>query len=146
MTDYHYIVNVEGAVVRDDEFLLIERSAEEDHAAGLLGFPGGKLEASPGNTGVVAETARREVDEEIGVEVGAVHFVESATFESDSGAQCVNIVTHCEYESGEPHPKAEEEVAAVHWLTLEEIRDHEDAPAYIENYAEAVAAFRETEL
>ncbi|MFC7769614.1 hypothetical protein ACFQS5_12840 [Salinirubellus sp. GCM10025899] len=43
-TDEHALaVNVEGAVVRDGPYLLVERVAEEEHAGGLLAFPGGKV-------------------------------------------------------------------------------------------------------
>lgn len=93
-----YVVNVDGAVERDGEYLFIERAANEDHASGLLAFPGGKLEAPPGSDDAIAATARRELAEEVGVEVGAVEFVTSRTFEADDGALCLNVVTLCEYQ------------------------------------------------
>ena len=56
-----YVVNVEGAVVRDSEYLLIERAADEEHAAALLGFLGGKVGTVPGINGPIGTTARREL-------------------------------------------------------------------------------------
>ena len=53
MDEYTYFVNVEGAVVRDGEYLLVERAAAEEHAAGLLGFPGGKVETVSGVDGPI---------------------------------------------------------------------------------------------
>ena len=85
MATHRYVVNVEGAVLRDDEYLLIERAAAEDHAAGWLAFPGGKLEASPGTDDAIEATARRELAEEVGLAVGAVDYVSSRTFETDAG-------------------------------------------------------------
>ena len=38
-----------------------------------------------------------------------------------------------------------EEVAAVHWLTMDEIRAREDAPAFTETYVERAAAVRESD-
>ncbi|ELZ87695.1 mutT/NUDIX family protein [Haloferax elongans ATCC BAA-1513] len=142
MDQYAYIVNVEGAVVRDGKYLLIERAAEEEHAAGMLAFPGGKVEQSPGHTAPIESTARRELNEEVGVEVGSVEYVLSRTFEA-VGTQCINVVTVCEYESGEAHVRAPDEVAAVHWLSPEEIQRHDDAPEYLKRDVERVEAYRD---
>jgi len=145
MTDYDYVVNVDGVVVRDDEYLLIERGADEDHAPGVLGLPGGKLESPPGTDDAVEATARRELAEEVGIEVGSVEYVCSGTFESDTGQQCLNVVTRCEYTGGEPAPQDPEEVAAVHWLTREAIETRDDVPAFTERYVERAAAVRDSD-
>ncbi|AFK18274.1 NUDIX domain-containing protein [Haloferax mediterranei ATCC 33500] len=141
MDQYAYVVNVEGAVARDGKYLLIERAPEEEHAAGVLAFPGGKVEQSPGHTAPIEATARRELNEEVGIEVGAVEYVLSRTFEA-VGTQCINVVTLCEYEGGEAHARAPEEVAAAHWLSPEEIRDHDDAPEYLKEDIEDIEAYR----
>ncbi|QLH83938.1 NUDIX domain-containing protein [Halosimplex pelagicum] len=135
----------EGSGEPDDgttEHLLVERSADEDHAAGLLGLPGGKLEPEPGTDHAVEATVVREIEEEVGVEVGGVEYVCSGTFEGDTGHQCLNVVTLCEYEGGEAEPRAPEEVAAVHWLTMDELRAREDVPEFTETYVERAAAVR----
>ena len=132
MDDYALVVNVDAAVVRGDDYLVIRRSAEEEHAADTLSFPGGKVE--PDATGdALRETARREVREEVGVDVGAVEYVTSSTFTADEGTECLNVVVRCEHEAGEP-----EEVADVFWLAYDDLVGHEDVPAYVEAYAEAV--------
>ena len=142
MDEYAYVVNVEAAVHRGDEYLLIERAAEEEHAAGSLAFPGGKVEQEPGNTDTIEETAAREVAEETGVEVEDVDYVRSRSFEIDPEIPVINIVIRCVYAGGDPEPLEPEEVAAVHWLTPEEIRAHEDAPAYLLADVEAIEAER----
>ncbi|ELZ25689.1 mutT/NUDIX family protein [Halosimplex carlsbadense 2-9-1] len=149
MDEYAHVVNVDGAVARarDDgstEYLLVERSAEEDHAAGLLGLPGGKLEPEPGIDHAVEATVRREIEEEVGVVVGEVAYVCSGTFETDTGHQCLNVVTLCAYDGGDARPREPEEVAAVHWLTMDEIRAREDVPAFTETYVERAAAVRDS--
>lgn len=143
MQEYAYVVNVDGAVVRDGEYLFIERGADEEHAAGVLAFPGGKVEQPPESGDAIRETARRELFEEVGIEVGAVEYVTSATFEADDGTRCLNVVTRCEHAGGEAHPKAADEVAAVHWLSPDELGAHEDIPAYVEAYVEQVEAHAE---
>lgn len=131
MDAFTYVVNVEGAVVRDGEYLLVERSAEEEHAAGLLAFPGGTVEQTPGSEDPIEATVARELREEVGLEVTSVEYVRSKTFETDTGLTCLDLVTLCRA-TGEATPREPEEVAAVHWLSPGEIRGHEAAPAYLE--------------
>jgi len=137
-----YVVNVDGAVERDGEYLFIERAASEEHAGGSLAFPGGKLEAPPDTDDALAATARRELAEEVGVEVGAVEVITSRTFEADDGALCLNVVTLCEYQGGEAHVREPEEVAAVHWLAPADLRGRPDAPPYLVEYLELVEETR----
>lgn len=141
MDDYALVVNVDVAVVRDDDYLLVERSSEEDHAAGTLAFPGGKVE--PDALGdAIRETARREVREEVGVEVGDVSYVTSNTFTADEGTACLNVVVCAAHESGEPTAREPEEVADAFWLPYDDLLAREDVPEYVAAYAEAVAASR----
>lgn len=139
-----YVVNVEAAVVRDGEYLLVERAADEEHAAGLLAFPGGKVEQPPGGEDTIEATARRELDEEVGVRVGTVESVASRTFAADDGTPCLNVVTLCAYRGGEPRVREPEEVAAVHWLTPAGIRAHDDAPPYLDADVGRIEAVRGT--
>jgi len=144
-TDEHaYVANVDGAVVRDGEYLLIERAEDEPHAGGTLAFPGGKVEQPAGGGDPIEETARGELAEEVGIEVGEVAYVLSSTFESDGGTRCLNVVTLCEHEAGEPFPREPEEVASVHWLTAAEIRAS-DPPAFLERYVGEIEEYRRSE-
>ena len=142
MDEYTYIVNVDGVVVRDDAYLLIERGANENHASGLLAFPGGKVEQQPGNENAIETTVRRELSEEVGVEVGTVEYVLSTTFETDDGSQCLNIVMLCEHGAGNAHPRASDEAAAIHWLSYDEIKARDDIPSFTERFTEQVEKFR----
>jgi 8-oxo-dGTP diphosphatase len=158
MEEYAHVVNVDGVVARErdggpdggpadgsTEYLLVERGAAEDHAAGLLGLPGGKLDPEPGIDHAVETTVRREIEEEVGLTVGSVEYVCSSTFEADTGHPCLNVVTRCEYDGGEARPCDPEEVAAVHWVTRADLRAREDVPAFTETYVERVAGAAESE-
>jgi 8-oxo-dGTP diphosphatase len=135
-TDTQYLVNVDAAVVRDGAFLLVERSAEEEHAAGELGFPGGTAEPTDEGPDVLEATVRRELREEVAVDAGAtMTYVQSNAFESDTGAGVVNVVFLCQHEAGEGRA-ASEEVAAAHWLTAEEVANHPDVPSYTRQQVE----------
>jgi 8-oxo-dGTP diphosphatase len=140
--EHAYIVNVEAAVAREGEYLVVERAADEEHAAGRLAFPGGKVEQSPGSGDTIEETARREVAEETGVEVADVAYVRSRTVAIDPDTPVLNIVTRCEYESGQAVAREPAEVAAVNWLSAGEIRSHPDAPPYLESDVDALEAGR----
>ncbi|MEZ3116314.1 NUDIX hydrolase [Halobaculum sp. MBLA0147] len=134
MDEYGYVVNVDGAVYRDGEYLLIERAADEAHAAGVLGLPGGKLEAPPGERDALDATVRRELREEVGVVVDRVTVVASGTFETDDGTACLNVVCLCEYADGEARPVAADEVAGVEWVSLAALDERSDVPGYTERY------------
>lgn len=138
-----YVVNVDVAVVRSEEYLFIKRAASESHAAGLLGFPGGTVEQSTGGERTIERTATRELEEEeVGVDVEDVEYVHSNTFEADDGTPCLNVLTLANYAGGEAHPKAQDEVAAVHWLTAEELRARDEVPEFTERYVDLVEAQR----
>jgi 8-oxo-dGTP diphosphatase len=144
MEDYGYVVNVDGAVVRDGEYLFVERGADESHAAGSLAFPGGKLERPPGGEEAIERAVERELAEEVGVEVGSVEYVCSRTFEADDGTPCLNVVTLCEHVGGEAHRGAPGEVAAVRWLTPASLAERDRAPDYLRRDVERVERFRES--
>lgn len=143
MQEHAYVVNVDIAVVDDDQYLFIERSQDKDHAAGMLAFPGGRVEQPPGGTETIEQTARRELSEEVGVEAESIEYIHSSTFEDDRGTRCLNIVTLCEHWEGEPTVNAPDEVASVQWLGVERIQDSEDIPPFLEAYVERIEQQRE---
>jgi 8-oxo-dGTP diphosphatase len=103
-----FVVNVEVFLHRGDRWLLIRRSEHEAHAAGTLGGVGGKVDAVATTTGlgagVLEATGRREVAEEIGVDLTGVDlsYVDSASFVTDDGDPVINVVF-----SGPLPPEAE---------------------------------------
>jgi 8-oxo-dGTP diphosphatase len=115
-----FVVNVEGAVVRGGRYLMIVRGESVAHAPSALTFPGGKMEPDAG-LDAIEETLRRELREEVAVEVGSeIVYVESHVFEVD-GAPVLDVVVLCRWAAGEPFPAAPDEVAAVGWRTAEEL-------------------------
>lgn len=146
--DPRYTVNVDVAVHRqaagtEPEYLFIVRGEDEEHAPGTFGFPGGTLEAPAGETDVLTATARREVREEVGVEIADPELVTSTTFELDTGRTCLNLVVVAEYAGGEAHVADPEEVAAVEWRTAESVFGAEETPPWTRDLLEAVVDYRE---
>jgi 8-oxo-dGTP diphosphatase len=127
-----YIVNVEGLVVRsaDGCYLMVVRGAGESYMAGGLAFPGGKVEGAESEDNVLEETLRREIWEEVGIEVSdEMVYVESHAFVAE-GDPVVDIVFLCRYQSGEVIAADPDEVAAVRWMTAREIMDRPETPPW----------------
>ncbi|GAA0370574.1 NUDIX hydrolase [Bacillus horti] len=128
-----FIVNVEGAVYKGDKWLLITRSVKEEHAGGTLSFVGGKVDPEKENTlDILEKTVRREVYEEVGVELkDTITYIYSSLFGLDDGRQVINVVLLCEYDKGTAYNKSPDEVDAVHWLTTDEVLEHLSAPPWL---------------
>lgn len=136
-----YAVNVEGAVYRDGEYLLIRRSDAEDHAAGEWGMVGGTVEGHPEAEDALFATLRREAREEVGVEIADPRYVTSGTFVDDGGTPVVNVVCLCAHESGIPTVREPEEVGAVAWIPVADLFDRE-LPPYTESNLRDIEARR----
>lgn len=130
-----YVVNVEVFLRRDDRWLLIRRSAHESHAPGTLGGVGGKLDiGGEGSRDDVLElTARREVKEEVGVDLTGVELAHATNsyFVSDDGDPVVNVVLAGAMPAGaEPRIASPDEVAEIVWLTLAEAEADPNCPPW----------------
>jgi len=129
-----FVVNVEGVISDGDRYLMAFRSEQEAHAGGTLAFAGGKVEGTDmGN--VLEETLRREIREEVGVEVDDLVYVESHSF--GQAPPCVDVVFLCRYLSGTPTAVDPAEVSAVRWMTLGEVLAHPKTPPWIAHSLQA---------
>lgn len=125
-----FVVNTTAFVWHAGRYLMIVRSSTKEVAPGALTPPGGKLEVPAFAAGPEQDSlernVRREVLEEVGVEVDQVTYVESHTFEGRFGGApvpVVDVVFLTRYVSGEPVAQ-EEEVDGLEWLTPDAIRAH----------------------
>lgn len=133
-----FAVNVEGAIHREGKWLMITRSEKEEHAAGVLSMVGGKCDLEGVSSDILERTLKREIFEEIGIEVEDITYVNSSSFVTDKGTPVIDIVFLCQNVTGEPYAKSVEEVGEVMWMTTEEILVHKDAPSYLkENMSRA---------
>jgi 8-oxo-dGTP diphosphatase len=133
-----FIVNVEGAIYKNEKWLLIKRSEKEEHAGGTLSLVGGKVDKEGNSTDILERTLKREILEEVGVEVTNLRYVNSSSFVTDKGVHVVDIVFLCEYQSGVAYAKSPEEVADVVWLQTSQILEDPTLPPYLkENIKQA---------
>lgn len=132
MRNKYFIVNVEAAIYNEDKWLIIKRSMNEEHAPGTLSLVGGKVENVVNEYGVLENTLKREILEEVGVEIyDDMKYIESKAFVASNGEIIVDIVFLCRYKSGEPRPMDKDEVEKVFWMKKEEIMKYEKSPIYL---------------
>lgn len=115
-------VHVAVAVIWRDDRLLIARRPEHAHQGGLLEFPGGKVE--PGET--VGQALVREIAEETGLAVPLGSLQPVIGIRHDYGDKRVFLdVWQTSAATGVAEGR---EGQPVHWMRLDELRDH-DFPA-----------------
>ena len=132
MKTQFYIVNVEAVIVKDGKYLMIVRGEEETHAPGALAFVGGKVENAKDTPDILETTLRREIQEEVGLEVKKrIEYLNSSAFVTDEGEPVVDIVFLCRYKSGTPRIIDKGEVAAFHWVRAEDLLADEGIPPWI---------------
>jgi 8-oxo-dGTP diphosphatase len=120
-----FIVNVEGAVFKDDKWLIIKRSEKEEHAGGMLSLVGGKVDLEGNSQDILERTVKREIMEEVDVDITEnVSYVHNTSFVTDKGEHVINIVFLCEYAKGDAKPNCPDEVADVFWMTYDEVLSH----------------------
>ena len=137
-----HVVNTQGFVIRQGRYLMIVRGEFEEQAPGALSPPGGKVEFGDDETGILEATVRREVLEETGVTVGEMVYIQSSSFTMDSGTPVVDSAFLCKYESGDAYRADPEEVAAVEWLTFEEIMANPKTPPWTQATVRAAEELR----
>ena len=139
-----FVAATQCAVVRGERFLVIVRADGIKDAPGALVFPGGKVEVEDGPAEVLETAVRREVLEETGISVSSdLEFIRSKTFELSDGTPVVDVLFLGMYVEGEPRISDPEEVAAIHWMTEDEILAHEKAPQCLKNAINLIGAHRE---
>ncbi|QFG00024.1 NUDIX domain-containing protein [Psychrobacillus glaciei] len=138
-----FFINVEGAVFKEDKWLLIRRSTKEAHAGGGLALVGGTVEQEGDSQNILERTLRRELFEEVGVEVkDPIQYVRNTSFVLANGKEVVDIVFLCEFDKGEPYAKSPDEVESIHWMTTDEIVKNEEIQYYLRDSIVAAEALR----
>ncbi|ANF96691.1 NUDIX hydrolase [Paenibacillus bovis] len=138
------IINVEGAIYRADQWLLIRRSVQEEHAGGTLALVGGKLDAHEQGTDQLEEALYREVDEEVGIRIAPnPQYLYNSVFRTDAGQTVLNIVFLCEYAEGQAHSKSAAEVDDVYWMTSEQLLGDPSAPPWTKESIRRAEAARQ---
>lgn len=145
--DHLFVINVEGAVYKGNHWLFIRRSMSEEHAGGEISLVGGTVDHEGFSSDILERTLRRELFEEVGIEVKeTMQYVRNTSFVTASGTQVVDIVFLCEIEKGEPYPKSPDEVDEILWLTTEEILSREETPDFLRENIKAAERLKRKEF
>lgn len=116
------------------EYLITRRSPNKKRFPGKWTVPGGKMEtndylALPKDTefywyNVLERTLKREVQEEVGLEIGNIEYITSLATVHDNGSPSLVISCAADYLSGEVKLQ-EGETDAFAWVTLEDAKNYE---------------------
>lgn len=121
-------------VVRDGKYLITRRALSKKRFPGMWTVPGGKLETAdyvnlPKDTpdywyNVLEQVLRREVREEVGLEIKNIEYVTSLATVHKDGAPSLVISCMADWESGEVALQQDETIEHA-WVSLAEAKDYE---------------------
>ena len=131
---YLHEVVITAIIVKGGKFLIIKRSPNKKRWPNLWTVPGGRLEISdyanfPKDTenywyNVLEKVLRREVMEEVDLEIENIEYVTSLTTLHNDGAPSLVISCMADWKSGEVKLQ-EEECNEFAWVSLEEAKNYD---------------------
>jgi 8-oxo-dGTP diphosphatase len=123
-----YEIVITAIIVKDEKFLITRRSLNKKRFPGMWTVPGGHMETSdfinlPKQTehywyNVLEQVLRREVKEEVGIEIDNIEYVTSLATVHQDGAPSLVISAMADYASGQVTLQ-EEETDKYEWVDLE---------------------------
>lgn len=129
----HEVV-ITAIIVKDSKYLITRRSLNKKRFPGKWTVPGGKLETDdyinlPKETenywyNVLEKVLKREVKEEVGLEVKNIEYVTSLATVHQDGNPSLVISAMADYDSGEVVLQ-EEETDKFEWVTLAEAKTYD---------------------
>lgn len=132
--EYLHEVVVTAIVIKDGAYLITQRSKNKKRFPGMWVVPGGRLETGdyihlPKDTehywyNVLERTLKREVKEEVGIEIEHIEYVTSLARVHDDGAPSLVISCLAEYVSGDVKLQLDE-TCDFAWVTLKEARGYD---------------------
>ena len=129
----HYIVAT-CIVVKDGKFLIAKRSEEEERWPGRWTVPGGKLEKDeymkrPHDTkegqwyNVFEDLVRREVKEEVGLDIKNIKYLTSLAFKREDGVPTIIVSLYADSDEGAI--TLSDELTDYRWITIEEAENYD---------------------
>jgi len=127
----HYVVAT-AIVIKEGKYLIAKRSANEKVAPNEWTVPGGKMEQSDYTTrkkdtavhwyNVCEHTVRREVKEEVGLEIANIRYLTSLAFVRPDGIPTIIISLFADHATGEV--TLCKDLTDYKWVTLDEARNY----------------------
>ena len=128
----HEVV-ITAIIIKDGKYLITRRSPNKKRFPGMWTVPGGKLETKdyvslPKDTefywyNVLEQVLKREVKEEVGLNIKNIEYVTSLATVHADGAPSLVISCLADYESGEVKLQVEE-TDKFEWVSIEEAKGY----------------------
>jgi 8-oxo-dGTP diphosphatase len=129
-----YAVTVCVLIQRGDRWLLVVRAPGVAYAPNKIGMIGGHVEVTRPLADVLEATARREVTEEVGLDLSEVplRYLESEFFITDSGERQVTVTFTAQAPlRADPYINAPDELAEVGWWALNDLEADPRCPSWL---------------
>ena len=133
-SQYLHEVAITAIIVKDGKYLITRRSPKKKRFPGMWTVPGGKMETSdylqlPKDTeyywyNVLERTLRRELKEEVEIEVDNIRYVTSLATVHTDGSPSLVISCMADYVSGDIKLQ-EDELDQHAWVSLEEAKNYQ---------------------
>lgn len=130
---YLHEVAITAIVVKDGKYLITRRSLKKKRFPGMWTVPGGKMETNdylqlPKDTehywyNVLERTLRREVKEEVGIDMDNIEYVTSLATVHADGSPSLVISCAADYVSGNIQLQ-EDELDQYAWVSLDEAKNY----------------------
>ena len=130
---YLHEVAITAIIIKNDKYLITRRSKDKKRFPGMWTVPGGKLETRDYLTlekdtqfywyNVLERTLRREVKEEVGVEISNIEYLTSLATVHEDGTPSLVISCTSDFVSGEVVLQPEE-LDEFAWVNLTEARSY----------------------
>lgn len=131
---YLHEVAITAIIVKDNKYLITRRSLNKKRFPGMWTVPGGKMETNdylklPKDTkfywyNVLERTLRREIKEEVGIDINNIEYVTSLATVHDDGSPSLVISCVADYISGDIKLQAEENDQFA-WVGLGEAKNYQ---------------------
>ena len=129
-----YAVTVCVLIQRGDTWLLVVRAPKVAYAPNMIGMIGGHVEVTRPQADVLEATVRREVAEEVGLDLSelTLRYLESEFFLTDAGERQITVTfTSQAPKEIEPFVNAPEELVEVGWWTLDDLEADQRCPSWL---------------
>ena len=129
-----YAVTVCVLIQHGDSWLLVVRAPDVAYAPNMIGMIGGHVEVTHPLADVLETTARREVAEEVGLDLSQtpLQYLESEYFLTDSGERQITVTFTAQAPPAiEPYVNAPRELVEVGWWTLNDLEADPRCPSWL---------------
>jgi 8-oxo-dGTP diphosphatase len=129
-----YAVTVCVLIHRGDSWLLVVRAPGLEYAPNMIGLIGGHVGLTRPLADVFEATARREVAEEVGLDLSQVplRYLESEFIITDGGERQITVTFTAQAPpEAEPYVNAPDELTEVGWWTLNDLDADVRCPSWL---------------